>query len=108
MNQRTRTGRLVSELPEITNGQRWWLERIWKAFGTPLEVMDYGVGAHGAARMAINGLVFCVDRETNAVSVESGLSARWPDSVREHMIWREEHGYDGSYEATVDFLAGDS
>jgi len=26
--------------------------------------------------------------------------------IREEMIWREEHGLDSSYEATVDALAG--
>lgn len=95
----------MEAVTDITKGQRWWLEKLWAAFGNPLEEMSYGVGHRGSARMVLNGLVFVVDRERNTVSVEVGMSYRAPSDFKDLMIWRDEHGYDGSYEGTRESLA---
>jgi hypothetical protein len=72
--------------PEITDGQRRWLTRIWEAFGDSFTEPSYGVGHKGCARMVVNGLVFVVDRETNRVSVELATempSPSFKDTVNE-------------------------
>src|SRR5262245_15117708 len=54
----------------ITEGQQRWLERIWARFGTPFEEPRYGIGYQGCMRVALNGFVFVVDRDTNRCHLE--------------------------------------
>lgn len=97
----------VPENPVITDGQRRWLDTIWEAFGDPFSPMHWGVGHLGCARMCVGKLVFVVDRETNHCSVELAMGGTLPGAdIKEQMIWRDEHGLDGSYEATRDSMLG--
>ena len=88
----------------ITDNQRVALDRLWAQFGEPDERMHYGVGHKGCARMVIGAVVFVVDRDTNRTSVE------WRETLgrrdfKDEMIWRDEHGLDGSYEGTREAYA---
>lgn len=86
-----------------TEGQQRWIERIWKAFGTPFIEPEYGFAPDGVARVVLNGLVFVCTPDSRC-HLEFAQSASWPDGFKEWMIWRDEHGLDGSYEATYDAL----
>lgn len=88
---------------DITDRQRAALDRLWTLFGEPDEKMHYGIGYKGCARMVIQTVVFVVDRDTNRTSVEWCEPLRRRD-FKDEMIWRDEHGLDGSYEGTRDSM----
>lgn len=91
----------------ITEGQQRWLERIAATFGTPFSEDAYAVAPDGIARMFLNGLVFVCTRDSRCHLEIQQTGGGPPSDFKDLMIWRDEHGLDGSYDATYDAIVGD-
>lgn len=91
-----------------TEGQQLWLERIWEALDTPFSERKHAVAPDGIVRVFLTGLVFVCTPDSRCHLEMPAGPAGPPSDFKDLMIWRDEHGLDGSYEATYDAMVGDN